>query len=82
MGSEDDKFWFHAKAFGWGWGLPARWQGWAVLFVYLAAIAAAAILLGDPQRWLVIAVMTVLFIVVVAFKGERPVRWRWGRRDD
>lgn len=24
-------------------------------------------------------VVTVIFIVVVAAKGERPVRWRWGK---
>jgi hypothetical protein len=23
----DDDFWFPAKRYGWGWGLPVKWQG-------------------------------------------------------
>jgi hypothetical protein len=25
------RYWFPAKRYGWGWGLPVTWQGWAVL---------------------------------------------------
>ena len=40
-----NQYWFPAKRFGWGWGPPTTWQGWAVLIVWLAAIASAAFLL-------------------------------------
>ena len=31
------KPWFRAKHYGWGW-VPATWQGWLVLVVYVAGM--------------------------------------------
>ncbi len=28
--SDRPAFWFPVKRYGWGWGLPVRWQGWVV----------------------------------------------------
>ena len=60
-----------------------RWQGWLVLAVY------AALLLGGVGYFLprnavagfvlYAAVVTALLVVVTAIKGERPLRWRWGK---
>lgn len=33
------KYWFPAKRYGWGWGLPVRWQGWVCLAAYMAGVA-------------------------------------------
>ncbi len=30
--SVEKKYWFPAKRYGWGWGIPNVWQGWLVLF--------------------------------------------------
>ncbi len=80
MTEEKPIFWFHAKTYGWGWGLPARWQGWAVFITYLGlVIGGLYILEAGDYRLPYIVIITVLFIIVVAFKGERPVRWRWGK---
>ena len=27
--------WFRAKRYGWGWGLPITWQGWAFFISWL-----------------------------------------------
>ena len=37
------RYWFPAKRYGWGWGLPAVWQGWVVLvgFIGLAYVRSA-----------------------------------------
>ena len=32
------KYWFPAKRYGWGWGPPSAWQGWAVLVTYLVLV--------------------------------------------
>lgn len=32
-------YWFRKKVIGWGWGLPLRWQGWAVMAVFVAGLA-------------------------------------------
>ena len=34
------RFWFPAKRYGWGWGPPVCWQGWAVLLGYFALMLA------------------------------------------
>jgi hypothetical protein len=75
-------YWFSAKRYGWGWGLPASWQGWVVLVGYLVAIFSATIVLrsgGDVLRLaLVICGLTVALVLICWLKGEPP-RWRWGR---
>ena len=72
-------YWFHAKRYGWGWGLPASWQGWVVLLVWLGALTDGMRLLrGErPQQWLFLVLMIVLLTLVCYLKGEPP-RWRWG----
>jgi hypothetical protein len=32
------------KRYGWGWGLPAAWQGWVALAVFLGLVAAGALM--------------------------------------
>ena len=32
----EKEYWFPAKKYGWGWGLPSTWQGWVVYCVYFA----------------------------------------------
>jgi hypothetical protein len=77
-------FWFPAKRYGWGWGLPVRWQGWLVFVGYLGLVYAGISYFRPRQAalsfLLYAAVLTAVLIVIVALKGERPVRWRWGRR--
>jgi hypothetical protein len=77
-------FWFPVKRYGWGWGLPVRWQGWVVFIAYLALLY-GGIAYFKPQRDVVglsvyILALTAGLVVVVALKGERPVGWRWGKR--
>lgn len=81
--NEGKDYWFPAKSYGWGWGIPIKWQGWAVLAAYVAGMA-ATFLLVSPQERLVeflsyIGVLTAALLVVCWFKGEPP-KWRWGRK--
>jgi hypothetical protein len=34
----DDGDWFHPKKYGYGAGLPMRWQAWVLLAAYIAHI--------------------------------------------
>ncbi|CAB3777739.1 hypothetical protein LMG28688_00424 [Paraburkholderia caffeinitolerans] len=75
-------YWFRAKRYGWGWGLPTRWQGWVVLLVYFALIG-ATIRFAPPDQHLavffsLIALFSVALVAVCWLKGEPP-RWRWGK---
>lgn len=72
--------WFRAKRYGWGWGLPQRWQGWLVLATYVVLqIGAAALFLplDNVMFLLCTAMLTTGLIAVCWVTGEKP-RWRWG----
>jgi drug/metabolite transporter (DMT)-like permease len=75
-------YWFAVKRYGWGWGMPVRWQGWLVLFGYLGLVYAGIYFIAPSRSARVLALylfgLTVLLVVILAWKGERPLRWRWG----
>ncbi|NRR31477.1 hypothetical protein HSX11_14965 [Oxalobacteraceae bacterium] len=76
-------YWFPAKSYGWGWGLPATWQGWIVFILFLAGLSAGSLIVPvDRNPALYVAYVTalaVLFLLVCWWKGE-PTRWRWGKK--
>ncbi|MEM5399896.1 hypothetical protein [Paraburkholderia unamae] len=76
------KYWFRAKRYGWGWGLPLTWQGWVVLVVYVLSIVLSAVFFephGHPYAFAGLAILaTVALSLVCWLKGEPP-RWRWGK---
>lgn len=78
-----DTFWFPAKRYGWGWGPPVRWQGWAVLVLYFALLALCALLTLPRDNILLFLscclALTVLLMLICWTKGEPP-RWRWRGR--
>ena len=83
--STEPTYWFRAKRFGWGWGLPLTWQGWLAFGLYLASAVLSLVFL-TPARCsrevfaAVLAGLTLLLVAVCWLKGE-PLRWRWGRDD-
>ena len=74
-------FWFPAKRYGWGWGPPVVWQGWAVLAVFVLALTAGAVWwlpkLQTTEFVLYSFALAAVLVLVCWLKGERP-RWRWG----
>lgn len=81
-------YWFKRRPFGRGW-VPVKWQGWAVLLVYLAGVVSFALTLDEasPPReiaftfLLPIAFLTALLIRICYKTGETP-RWSWGFPDE
>jgi hypothetical protein len=81
--TEEPRYWFRAKRYGWGWGLPLVWQGWVVLlgFVVLLIVGSALIL---PAKHVAlhlayVIVSSAALIGICYAKGEPP-KWRWGGR--
>ncbi len=71
--STDRRYWFRAKRYGWGWGLPCSWQGWVFFLIWLAALWVAAVRLMPGRPFLftmVLGAMTVLFVSICYIKGE------------
>jgi hypothetical protein len=75
------KLWFKAKTYGWGW-IPATWEGWAVILVYVILFAwvmkdvKVASSVG-MYFFLKIVMLTTALIAISYVKGEKP-GWRWG----
>jgi hypothetical protein len=83
MTREDRDIWFPAKRYGWGWGLPVTWQGWAVMAAYFVVLLIGVFGI-DPERQLPLFMAwmvgwSAVLVAVCWWKGERP-RWRWGSR--
>ncbi len=75
-----DQAWFPAKTYGWGWGVPTRWQGWAVMIGFLMALLLGGVFLAPRNVAAYIGYAFFLSVILTAIcyaKGEAP-RWRWG----
>lgn len=82
---ENKKYWFPAKRYGWGWGLPSTWQGWFVLLIF-SAFAAAGVFLFPPavetiKFSLYLLGISAVLIGVCYAKGEPP-SWHWRKPDN
>jgi hypothetical protein len=81
--SKEPNHWFPAKRYGWGWGLPVRWQGWVVLTAYIGLLSLCAWFV-PPHRsqamfFALAGLLTAALVAICWVKGEPP-RWRWGQR--
>ena len=78
----ESNYWFAAKRYGWGWGLPQRWQGWVAFVLFLGLVAGGVVfvlpLYGQTVFLAYAAVLCALYLVVCWVTGEPP-RWRWGK---
>lgn len=73
--------WFKRKLYGWGW-TPARWQGWAVILIFLAFVFwNASEAEENTNVFLLRLVIGVVILIAICWKtGESP-RWQWGSDD-
>ena len=75
------RYWFRAKRYGWGWGLPLTWEGWAVYAVWFGVFLSVFSSLRGPQHRtehiLFVAAMIAALLIICYWKGE-PASWRWG----
>lgn len=79
--SNGERYWFPAKRYGWGWGLPITWQGWLVFLGYALLIVLGLWIFpprDDTFSFIgYVCASTVLLFIICYAKGEPP-SWRWG----
>lgn len=79
---QQSTYWFPAKRYGWGWGLPTSWQGWLVLTAFTVCLGVGAYAFPPPAEPLkfgiCVALLVALLTCICWVKGEPP-RWRWGK---
>ena len=81
MTADEKRYWFPAKRYGWGWGAPRTWQGWAVLALFTLVVGVAAIA-GEGGPWSVVGIgVATAALLGIAGKTGEPTRWRWGREN-
>lgn len=80
----DDGAWFAPKRYGYGAGLPIRWQGWALLGGYIAMLPVVKLLEQHGQRpagFGLFLAATAVLIFVSCRKTRGGFKWRWGDAD-
>ena len=67
-------YWFPAKRYGWGWGLPCSWQGWIVMVAYVILLVCALFIVNPEvnKGGFVVSVLTIniVMLLICWFKGE------------
>ena len=81
---DERNYWFRAKEYGWGWGLPTAWQGWVVFSVFTVLVVIGAVVVlprfGPPIFFPYLVVLLAAFVATCWITGEPP-RWRWGSKN-
>ena len=73
---------FRAKKFGYGAGLPFKWQGWVTLAVYLLAMTGLGLLADNDKAiptFVTVALMLIItgiFTIIVRNHTEGGWKWR------
>ena len=74
--------WFRAKRFGYGTGLPFKWQGWVVLGFYALAMTGLGLLADNDKAiptFVTVALMLIvtgIFTIIVRNHTEGGWKWR------
>ncbi len=78
--NSQEKIWFYAKRYGFGWGMPASWEGWIVLITYMAILIGGVFVI--PMMYYAIAAVcaTLMLFLILFWKGEK-LQWRFGKND-
>ena len=79
--AEHKTYWFPAKRYGWGWGLPTAWQGWVVMGVFGVLILIGGVLLlptRGPGTFAAYSIFLCVVLVIVCWATGEPPAWRWG----
>ena len=72
--------WFRAKRYGYGAGLPFKWQGWVLMLAHIALIIGLAVALGErPMVALPLILLAgIAPLPIYAARTEGGWKWRWG----
>jgi hypothetical protein len=81
--SNDDAKWFAPKRYGYGAGLPIKWQGWALTIGFALFTIGIALEFAQETRQLIAILLpvTAAFLLTCARTTKGGWRWRWGEDD-
>ena len=77
-------YWFPAKTYGWGWGMPTAWPGRLVLVAFFGLVLAGVWLFPPSKSMSVFFIYNAVLCAALTgtcwLKGEPP-HWRWGDKN-
>lgn len=73
----DEGAWFRAKRFGYGAGLPFKWQGWVLFLSHMALIIGLALLLKGSLILMLPVVLLVAFAPMPIYAARTEGGWKW-----
>ncbi|MFA7654384.1 MAG: hypothetical protein WCX97_05140 [Candidatus Magasanikbacteria bacterium] len=81
---QNNKYWFKAKTYGYGW-YPATWQAWIILLVYFLILGGLIYVFEtNIEKYLVSYLLAVFFLtgllIYISYKKGEPAKWRWGKK--
>jgi hypothetical protein len=81
----DNDYWFRARDYGYGVGLPLNWKGWALLAALICAMLGGQYLIQRllPQHdWAIAVVLAVIFVIApLVWLAWRKTEGGWHSRD-
>lgn len=85
MQQQNNKYWFKAKTYGYGW-TPATWQGWLIILAYLIIFGVLFYIFeSNIEKYSVFYFISVFVItgllIYISYKKGEPAKWRWGKKD-
>ena len=69
--------WFRAKRFGYGAGLPFKWQGWVLLLSHMAMIVGLSLLLADRPLVMLPAILIIALAPMPIYAARTEGGWKW-----
>lgn len=83
MSSTGKRYWFGAKRYGYGWGLPITWEGWVILVLWVIGFVIGRRYLVPQNTYahLAFALAMVGLLLSICYAKGQPPRWRFGDPD-
>lgn len=73
--------WFRAKRFGYGAGLPFKWQGWVLLVTHMTLISGLAFMLSNKPIIMVPVILLAAFAPLPIYAARTEGGWKWRNGD-
>jgi hypothetical protein len=74
--------WFRAKRFGYGAGLPFKWQGWVLLLSHMAVLLGISLFLAERPLVLLPLVLVVALGPMPIYAARTEGGWKWRNGKD
>ncbi len=69
--------WFRAKRFGYGAGMPFKWQGWVLLLSHMVVMIGIGVGLADRPLLMLPLILIAAFAPMPLYAARTEGGWKW-----